>query len=147
MDWGNLLDTIIKVVIIPVIPLLALWLKCWISKQIEKLEKELEKRELEVFNEYLNIVRETAFNIVHSVKQTYVDELKRENSWTLEKQKEAFDIAKEKVLKQITEGGKKLLEKGLGDYEAFIEDLIEAYIDELPSDNQEIGEPEEPTES
>ena len=124
----EVLTLIIKLIIIPAIPLLGLLLKTWVQKNIEKIQKEMDSRDLADFNEYLVALEDIVLGAVNSVQQTYVKQLEKDDVFTIERQKEAFEIARVKVMEQITERGKELLEKGLRDYEEFLEDKIESYV-------------------
>lgn len=132
MSFEEVLNLIIKLILVPLIPLLGILARAWVQKQIELLQKELESKELQDFGEYLIILEDIVSSVILSIQQTYVEQLKKDNAWTVERQKEAFEIARQRVEAQLTEKGRVLLEKGLGDYEEFLDDLIESYVQGIP---------------
>lgn len=65
---------------------------------------------------------------VGAVQQTYVERMKKENAFTREAQITAFTKARDKVLEQLNEAGKEILENLYEDFHQRIEDMIEHQV-------------------
>ena len=70
-------------------------------------------------------------NSVLTVTQTYVDNLKKENAFTKEAQKEAFDKGLALFQNQLTPELKKYIEDNFGDIQVYLKTQIEAMIKSL----------------
>lgn len=70
-------------------------------------------------------------NSVLTVTQTYVDNLKKENAFTKEAQKEAFDKCLALIQNQLTPELKKYIEDNFGDIQVYLKTQIEAMIKSL----------------
>lgn len=128
MDWMSMVDTILKAILIPLLPLLALWAKEWVSAKIAET-KEMNKREY--FNFHLDKVDDLIYTVVTEVEGVYVDLLEKENLFDKEAQVKAFNMAKDKIMAQLTLQAKEVLEKTYADYEAFIESKIEEIVENM----------------
>ena len=126
MEWMEMLDVVLKAILIPLLPLLGLWAKTWINEQVISIK---DKNEREYFNYHLDKANELIITSVKDIKGVYVDLLKKEDAFTKERQVEAFNLAKEKVMAQLTLDAKEVLEKTYVDYQKFIESKIEELVD------------------
>ena len=126
--YKELLDQIIIAVLIPVIPLLGYYLKLWVSQQIETLR---EKQNIDRVNFYLDRVESLIYEVVRTVSQTYVEDLKASGSFTVEAQREALNKAKNMVLELTKEEGQLIIEELYGDFNSYIEIQIERIVNEL----------------
>ena len=127
MEWSLMLDSVLKAILIPLLPLLGLWAKQWVTTQIESLK---DKNERDYFDYHLGVINELIVTSVGDVKQVLVDGLKKEGKFTIEKQKEVLELAKEKVMNQLTVQSEDVLKKTYADYLGWIEDQIENVVGE-----------------
>lgn len=128
MDWTEMLDVALKAILIPLLPLLGLWLRTWVTTQIESAKA---KNEREYFNYHLDKVNELIYTIVTDVEQTYVRVLEEEDLFNKEAQLDALNLAKEKIATQLTVQAREVLEKTYVDYEAYIQSKIEEIVEGL----------------
>ena len=119
MDYNQILDAVIKLIIIPVIPYLGKWLRKLVKIQIERAKKELEKYEIEKFAGYSSLLEDMAYNAVEHVQSRSA----RGNT-LLTKERLSAD-ARKIVKDQITEQDRKLLQARLNDPEAYIDMLVD----------------------
>ena len=73
---------------------------------------------------------DTITNCVIAVNQTYVDSLKKKGEFTVEAQKEAFQMVYKQVLANLTEEAREYLGEMYEDLDEFIKVLIEAKVRE-----------------
>ena len=70
-------------------------------------------------------------NSVLTITQTYVDNLKKDNAFTKEAQKEAFNKCLTLVQNQLTPELRKYIEDNFGDIQVYLKTQIEAMIKSL----------------
>ena len=68
---------------------------------------------------------------VETTTSTYVKQLKAENLFDADAQKEAFNRTFETVKRQLTEDSKKVIAETYGDVETYITNKIEQFVEEL----------------
>ena len=119
MDYNQILDAVIKLILIPAIPYLGKWIRKLVMVQIERTKKELEKYELEKFIDYSVALEGIVENTVMSLK---ADPTSRNS---LDMPGKTASEVKRKVKEQITEEDKKVLQARLNDYEAYIDILVD----------------------
>ncbi len=107
-------------VLIPLIYLVGGYITMFAKQKLNIMKESYYKKELE----------ELIVTAVGAVEQTFVRELKKEGALSRESQHEAFVKAYEEVRKQITERADKVLQQAYGDYMTYIQNRIEAVIDE-----------------
>lgn len=107
-------------VLVPLIPLIGGYLTLYFRQRLKIMQESFYKDELE----------KLITTAIGAVEQTYVRELKKENAFTKEAQHEAFVKAYEEITYQITERAEKILKKAYGDYLMYIQNRIEAVIEE-----------------
>ena len=88
------------------------------------------------FDKYVDYAADIIKKSVIAVNQTFVDKLKEQNAFTSEKQKEAFELAKKKILSMLNEDAKKVLASIYGDLNTFLDSQIEATVNSIK--NQSI---------
>lgn len=76
-------------------------------------------------------IAQIVMNSVMTITQTYVDNLKKENAFTKEAQKEAFNQCLTLVKNQLTPELKKYIEDNFGDIQVYLKTQIEAMIKSL----------------
>lgn len=125
MDWLDLLYDILKVCVIPLLGLLTGYTIKWLKA---KEEEVLEQIDNDVADRYVALLFETISDCVRATTQTYVDALKKENAFTPEAQKEAFDMTYKAVMSILTDDVKEYLSLIYGDLTVFITNKIEAEV-------------------
>ena len=133
MDYQQIIDLVVKSILIPIIPLVGIYFTLFIQKQINKIRLQTEIEELHY---YLDLAENLIISSVAAIQQTYVDKLKQEGFFTIECQKEAFDLAKNRINLLMKEEGVKAIEKAHGDYLNYIETKIEQIINEKKTERK-----------
>lgn len=125
MDWMELLQALLYVVITVCLPLVikAVWpyLKSKSEEAVLRVENELAK-------EYLGYAVTAVFDSVAYVAQTYVDSLKKAGKFTEEAAKEAFSMAKTRALELMSDEVKEFILMTYGDVNVWLQTKIEAEV-------------------
>ena len=127
MDYKELLPTIIQTILIPLLIALTGFLVKWINAKANQLK---EKATDDRYFLYIDILQELVTKTVIMVNQTYVDELKKTNSFSKEAQAQAFKMVYETVITSLSEDVYTYLEKIVGDLDDYITVLIESSVKE-----------------
>lgn len=114
----DLLEKVLVPILIPVIPLVSLYIITFLKTKIRILDQ----------NYYTLKLEEIIETSVLSIQQTYVDALKNKGVFTKEAQTKAFNDAKESVLSQLEGQFQEVVSKMYVDYNKYIEDRIEALV-------------------
>lgn len=117
----NIISVIVTCIVIPLISFLGVKLNTYLKSKIES----------EKLNKLLENAIDAVTLAVTTVMQTYVDSLKKSGNFTQEAQKEAFLRAKEAALKLITDEAKNAITANFGDFNTWLEALIETKVKEL----------------
>lgn len=117
----DVISVVVTSILIPLITFLGLKLSAYLKTKIES----------EKLHKHLDTAIEAVTIAVAAVMQTYVDSLKKSGSFTQEAQKAAFLQAKEASLKLITDETKKAITANFGDFNAWLEALIETKVKEI----------------
>lgn len=125
MDWLDLLQDVLKVCVIPLLGLLTGYVIKWLKA---KEEEVLDQIDNDVADRYVALLFETITDCVRATTQTYVDALKKENAFTPEAQKEAFNMTYKAVMSILTDDVKEYLSLIYGDLTVFITNKIEAEV-------------------
>jgi hypothetical protein len=120
-----ILQNVLYLAISSVIPVL-------VSYGVRYLKVKREEKLSKIENEYVKDTLEQAtniiFNVVDAVTQTYVDDLKKEGTFDLEKQKIALNKALTQVKSLMNEEVTDLIVEKYNDADEWIRSQIEAYI-------------------
>lgn len=127
MDWTAYLNDIMQICVIPLLGVLTAFVVVWIKSKTKEIQA---KTDNEFLQSCLTVLEETVVNAVVATNQTYVDALKKENAFTIEAQKEAFQKTYDAVIASLTEDTKKGLETITTDLTAYITEMIEARVNE-----------------
>lgn len=79
----------------------------------------------------IGLVTDMIVAAVETTTSTYVKQLKAENLFDADAQKEAFNKTFEAVQKQLTEDSRKIIAETYGDVETYITNKIEQFVEEL----------------
>lgn len=127
MDWNEILDIAIRAIIIPIIPLLAIYVKMLIQTKIDEIQAKIDNESLK---KQLELAEQILSDCVIETTETYVKSLKEQGKFGVEAQKIAFEATKNKFLSIIGDGTKTALETAYGDYTKWIETSIENLVKE-----------------
>lgn len=90
---------------------------------------------VKVENEKISTTMDSVINmvldVVESVNQTFVDELKKKGEFTEETAKEAFNKSKETALKMLSNESAEIITTVYGDVDVYLDTLIEATVKQL----------------
>lgn len=121
----NLLQDILEVCIIPLLGVLTAYLVNYIkAKSIELTNKT----DNEMADKYIQMLTQTITDCVIATNQTYVEALKKQEAFTKEAQKEAFQKTYDAVMLVLTDDAKDYLAEAYGDLTAYITMKIEAEV-------------------
>ena len=79
----------------------------------------------------IGLVTDMIVAAVETTTSTYVKNLKAQELFDANAQKEAFNMTFEAVKKQLTEDSKKIIAETYGDVEAYLTNKIEQFVEEL----------------
>ncbi|WP_340024268.1 hypothetical protein MHI24_03950 [Paenibacillus sp. FSL K6-1096] len=122
---AEMVNTILTVLVIPLLGLLAKSLITYLKREIAGLEQRIGN---ESVNHLLNQAADAVESAVIAVNQTFVETLKQQGDFNAEAMEKSFRMAKEKALILLGEAAKKELKLVTGDLEAWIEAKIEVYV-------------------
>ena len=125
MNIQETLSTILKVVLVPILPLLTTYIIYWLKIKVDELKEKINN---EKFNKYLDILHELITSNVMMVNQTFVDALKKDEIFTKENQIEAFNLVKTNVLNSLKTEAVVILKSVIEDLDTYINTEIEATV-------------------
>ena len=125
MEWLPLLYEILQVCIIPLLGVLTAYFVKWVNAKSAEIQNKVEN---DTADKYIAMLDDTICACVIATTQTYVDALKKENAFTKEAQKEAFNLTYNAVMSVLTDEAKKYLTNIYGDLTAYITNKIEAEV-------------------
>lgn len=125
MEWMSLLYQILEVCIIPLLGLATAYLIKFIKIKSTEIQNKVNNDNAD---KYIQMVAETISACVIATNQTYVEALKKQNAFTAEAQKEAFQLTYDAVMTILTEDAKRYLTEIYGDVAAYITTKIEAEV-------------------
>lgn len=125
MEWLPLLYEILQVCVIPLLGVLTAYIVKFINVKSGEIQSKVEN---DMADKYIAMVTETISACVIATNQTYVEALKKENAFTAEAQKEAFNLTYNAVMAILTDEAKEYLAEIYGDVTAYITNKIEAEV-------------------
>ena len=125
MEWLPLLYQILEVCVIPLLGILTVYIVKYINVKSTEIQDKVEN---EMADKYIAMLADTITACVIATNQTYVEALKRQNAFTAEAQKEAFDLTFNAVMAVLTDEAKQYLTSIYGDLTAYITTKIEAEV-------------------
>lgn len=125
MEWLPLLYEILQVCIIPLLGVLTAYIVKFINVKSAEIQTNVDN---DMADKYIAMVAETISACVIATNQTYVEALKKENAFTAEAQKEAFQLTYNAVMAILTDEAKAYLAEIYGDVTAYITNKIEAEV-------------------
>lgn len=125
MEWLPLLYQILEVCVIPLLGVLTAYLVKYIKIKSAEIQATVDN---DTADKYIALLSDTITACVIATNQTYVEELKKNNAFTAEAQKEAFKLTYDAVMAVLTEEAEKCLSEIYGDLAAYITTKIEAEV-------------------
>lgn len=125
MEWLPLLYQILEVCIIPLLGILTAYFVKYINVKSLEIQHKVDNDNAD---KYIAMVADTISACVIATNQTYVEALKKQNAFTAEAQKEAFNLTYNAVMNILTEDAKKYLTEIYGDVTTYITNKIEAEV-------------------
>ena len=125
MEWLPLLYEILQVCVIPLLGVLTAYVVKFINMKSVEIQANVDNN---MADKYIAMVADTVAACVIATNQTYVEALKKQNAFTAEAQKEAFQLTYNAVMAILTDEAKEYLAEIYGDVAAYITNKIEAEV-------------------
>ena len=125
MEWLPLLYQILEVCVIPLLGILTAYFVKWVNAKSVEIQHKVDN---DTADTYIAMLDDTICACVIATSQTYVEALKKDNAFTKEAQKEAFNLTFNAVMSVLTDEAKKYLSEVYGDLTAYITNKIEAEV-------------------
>ena len=108
----------------------------FINKKIDEVQANKEITNYQKLNQYVDKTQEIINNVVLSVSQTYTDSLKQSGDFNKEAQEQAKNKAIEMANKLITEESKNAIIVLYGDFNSFVDVMIESFVKQNKDTNK-----------
>lgn len=125
MEWLPMLYEILQVCVIPLLGVLTAYIVKFINAKSAEIQSNVDN---DMADKYIAMVADTISACVIATNQTYVEALKKQNAFTAEAQKEAFQLTYNAVMAILTDDAKDYLAEIYGDVAAYITNKIEAEV-------------------
>lgn len=125
MEWLALLYQILEVCIIPLLGILTAYIVKYINTKSVEIQNKVDN---DTADKYIGMLNDTISACVVATTQTYVEALKKQNAFTAEAQKEAFNLTFNAVMAVLTDDAKNYLTEIYGDLTTYITNKIEAEV-------------------
>lgn len=125
MEWLPLLYEILEVCVIPLLGILTAYIIKYINVKSQEITNKVDN---DTADKYIAMLADTITACVMATNQTYVEALKKQNAFTAEAQKEAFNLTYNAVMAVLTEDAKRYLTEVYGDLTTYITAKIEAEV-------------------
>lgn len=128
MNWTEILNKLFQLCIIPICGVATAYIVAFIKSKTKEVEQSIEN---ETAHKYLDMAEKIICDVVIATNQTYVDALKDKNAFDAAAQVEAFQKTKTAVMALITDNMKKVINEATGDFDVWVDILIEAKVKEV----------------
>ena len=118
---------LLKIVIMIVVPVATSVLTYYAQKYFNQLIDENVSNEMEAT---LTKGFQILMDSVNYVQQTYVDSLKKQDKFTVEAQKEAFELAKKRAIELMNQHTQDAIIHIYGNLDTYIDTMIESIINQ-----------------
>lgn len=125
MEWLPMLYEILQVCVIPLLGVLTAYIVKFINAKSAEIQHNVDNDNAD---KYIGMVADTISACVVATNQTYVEALKKQNAFTAEAQKEAFQLTYNAVMAILTDDAKEYLAEIYGDVATYITNKIEAEV-------------------
>ena len=121
----ELISEIFKLCIIPFLGILTKYIVVFLDTKAKEVKNKLDN---EISQKYIDLINTTVTKCVIATNQTYVESLKKQNNFTLEAQKIAFEQTLNTILSILSEDVKSYIAATTGDITIYLTQLIEAEV-------------------
>lgn len=121
----DFIPQLFEIVLLPLLSALTIFAVQWIRAKTNSLNATVDN---ETHKKYMDMLAETISKCVIATNQTYVDTLKAQGAFDAAAQKVAFEKTYNAVLVVLTEDAKDYLTNIVGDFNAYLTQLIEAEV-------------------
>lgn len=125
LDWLDILYKVFEVALVPILAAATLYIVSLVNAKKREL---LEKTKNETTKKYIEMLDKTIVECVLATNQTYVESLKKQGSFDLDAQKEAFRLTYEAIMNILTDDAQEYLSEAINDLETYITNKIEAEV-------------------
>jgi hypothetical protein len=125
MNWLEMLYKILEVCVVPLLGILTVYAVKFIKVKSDEIKT---KADNELADKYIDLLSTTISDCVIATNQTYVEALKKENAFTAEAQKKAFELTYDAVLEVLSDDAIIYLTSIYGDLSKYITAKIEAEV-------------------
>ena len=125
MEWNEIISTLLYAIITGAVGVLTTFATLWIK---QKMGIAKDNAKTEEGKKYLGMLEETIVNCVLTTNQTYVSNLKKDNVFDAEAQKNAFKMTYDSVMSMLSADAMKFLNETYNDVPKLIESMIEAQV-------------------
>ena len=125
MNWLEMLYKILEVCVIPLLGILTVYAVKFIKVKSDEIKT---KADNELADKYIDLLSTTISDCVIATNQTYVEALKKENAFTVEAQRKAFELTYDAVLEVLSDDAVIYLTSIYGDLSKYITAKIEAEV-------------------
>ena len=122
------LQNLLFAVIAAAVPVATAFLCKWLNSLYESNKTKIKNDKVQAV---IGQVTDMIVAAVETTTSTYVKELKADNLFSKDAQKEAFNKTFDAVKKQLTEESAKIIAETYGDVEAYLTNKIEQFVEEL----------------
>ena len=124
----EVLQNVLYAVIAAAVPVVTTFLCRWLASLYDGNKTKVKNEKV---NAVLERVVDMIVSVVETTTSTYVKQLKEDNLFNADAQKEAFNKTFEAVQKQLTEESTKIIAETYGDVEIYLTNKIEQFVEEL----------------
>ena len=125
MEWNEIISTLLYAIITGAIGVLTTFATLWIKQKMGIAQQNAKTEE---GKKYLGMLEETIVNCVLTTNQTYVSNLKKDDMFDAEAQKNAFKMTYDSVVSVLSADAMKFLNETYNDVPKLIESMIEAQV-------------------
>lgn len=125
MNWLEMLYKILEVCVVPLLGILTVYAVKFIKVKSDEIKT---KADNELADKYIDLLSTTISDCVIATNQTYVEALKKENAFTAEAQRKAFELTYDAVLEVLSDDAIIYLTSIYGDLSKYITAKIEAEV-------------------
>ena len=125
MNWLEMLYQILEVCVVPLLGILTVYAVKFIKVKSDEIKT---KADNELADKYIDLLSTTISDCVIATNQTYVEALKKENAFTPEAQRKAFELTYDAVLEVLSDDAVIYLTSIYRDLSKYITAKIEAEV-------------------
>jgi hypothetical protein len=125
MEWNEIISTLLYALITGAVGVLTTFATLWIKQKMGIAQQNAKTEE---GKKYLGMLEETIVNCVLTTNQTYVSNLKKDDMFDAEAQKNAFKMTYDSVMNVLSADAMKFLNETYNDVPKLIESMIEAQV-------------------